>query len=275
MLDIDLTDLKTRGYAVVKNFLTESEIQQQLQDYETQKNNQSRQVKIKNYSLLKAGCEHNLTDKIKRLLDAVAQQTDIIVDLVGPTGMYFDTQLADITWHQDHLSYYVWQTGYHQINFWIPLIKPCSTMSGLCVVPMDVLKTHIGDLFEQRILNQGAKRFRPTDNLTCVLDDERGDEFELPVNIARIALAPEMQAGDVLLVRGDVIHATQDSDTNRVALAIRAVDGNRTVDRAKFQQQCDMKKFILESNPSNKRITDYFAAGNNQFVIHNLFKGRV
>jgi ectoine hydroxylase-related dioxygenase (phytanoyl-CoA dioxygenase family) len=275
MIDIDLTDLKTRGYAVVKNFLTDLEIQQQLQDYETQKNNQSGQVKIKNYSLLKAGREHNLTDKIKRLLDSIAQQTDISVDLVGPTGMYFDTQLANIGWHQDHESYYVWQTGYHQINFWIPLIKPCSTTSGLCVVPMDTLKTHIGDLFEQRLLDQGAKRFNPTGNVTRVIDDEYGDEFDLSINIEHIAVAPEMQAGDVLLVRGDVIHATQDSDTNRVALAIRAVDGNRTVDRARFQQQCNMKKFVLEANPSNKKIINHFAAGNNQFVIHDFYKGRI
>jgi ectoine hydroxylase-related dioxygenase (phytanoyl-CoA dioxygenase family) len=275
MIDVDLTDLKTRGFAVVKNFLTDLEIKPQLQNYEIQKNNQSSQIKIKNYSVIKASTEHNLTDKIKRLLDKVAQQTDISINLVGPTGVYFDTQLVNTGWHQDHLSYYTWQTGYHQINFWIPLIKPCPTMSGLCVVPMDTLKTHIGDLFEQHILDQGAKRFIPTDNRTHVIDDDSGHEFELPVNLNDIAVAPELQAGDLLIVRGDVIHTTQDSDTNRVALAIRAVDGNKAVDRTKFQQQCNMKKMLLDADSGTKKINNYFAAGHNQFVIHDLYRGRI
>jgi len=275
MNNFNTTELETQGFTVVKKFLTDTEIQAQLQDYNAQKHNQHSKIKIKNQSILKAGTEHNLTSKIKILLDQITQQTDITIDLVGPTGTYFDTQLAEFPWHQDHEPYYVWQTGYHQINFWIPLIKPYSTMSGLCVVPMDVLKTHIGDLFEQHILDQGAKRFIPTDHYTRVIDDESGHDFKLPVNINSIAVAPEMQAGDVLLVRGDVIHSTQDSDTNRVTLAIRTVNGNKTVDRAKFQQQCDMKKFVLEANPSNKKIANHFAAGNDQFVIHDFYKGRI
>jgi ectoine hydroxylase-related dioxygenase (phytanoyl-CoA dioxygenase family) len=275
MHEHNLTSLATCGFAVVKNFLTDQEIQQQLLDYTAQKHNSAGQIKIKNHSLLKAGTEHNLTDKIKILLDLVTQQTDISIDLVGPTGMYFDTQLADLAWHQDHESYYVWQTGYHQINFWIPLIKPDPNCSGLRVVPMDDLKSCIGNLYDQRIVNQGAKRFESAGLKTLVVDDERGDEFELPVNIDSIAVCPEISAGDVLLVRGDVIHATQDVNTHRVTLAIRTVNGKNIVHREKFQNQCNMKKFVLNSNPGNKKINDYFAAGNDQFVIHDFYKGRI
>jgi ectoine hydroxylase-related dioxygenase (phytanoyl-CoA dioxygenase family) len=275
MIDLDITGLETQGFAVVKKFLTDDEIQHQLQDYEVQKHNQRSQIKIKNYSLLKAGTEHNLTDKIKILLELVKQQTNISIDHVGPTGMYFDTQLASHLWHQDHESYYVWQSAYHSINFWMPLIKSCPIRSGLRVVPMDILKTHIGELFDQRILNQGAKRFNVINNVTHVHDDEVGDEFELPVNINDIAVAPILEAGDLLLIRGDVIHATQDADTYRVSLAVRTVDGTCVVDRKKFETQCAMKKFVIDSNPSTKKIIDYFEAGNNQFAISDLYKGRI
>lgn len=275
MNNSNATDLETRGFVVVKNFLSTAEIQHQLADYNIQKSNNSKQIKVKSYSLIRSGTEHKLTDKIKSLFDNIKQQTDISLDLVGPTGLYFDTGLAELGWHQDHESYYVWQTAYHSVNFWIPLIKPCANLSGLRLVPMDVLQTHIGELFTQRMLNQGAKRFITAGNITRVFDDDYGIEYDLPVNIDTIAVAPDLEAGDALLVRGDVIHSTQDADTYRVALGIKTVNGNLSVHRDKFQEQCNMKKLILGAWGTNKRIADYFLDGNDQFIIHDFFKGRV
>lgn len=271
----DITDLETRGFLVIKNFLQDLEIALLLQDYHKQLGNGSNHVTIKKYSLLKAG-EHDLTDKIKTVVDQINSCTDISIDLVGPSGMYFDTNLVDTTWHQDHESYYIWQTGYHQVNFWMPLIKPCESQSGLKVIPMDRLKMQMGDLFDQLILDKGAKRFVTSDNITHVFDDEQGTEFDLPFSLDDFAEIPSMNAGDVLLMRGDVIHATQDTTTHRVSLSVRTVDGTRTIQREKFFNQCSMKKFVLDANSQGtKRIVDQFELGNDSLVIHDLFRGRV
>lgn len=275
MLDFDIANLETQGYLVVKNLLNNTDIDRLLADYETQRNLVSDVVQIKDHTLLKSS-QHGLEGKIIPLIDLISKHTNIQLDLIGPTGTYFDTNLANLGWHQDHEPYYYWQTAYHQVNFWIPLIKPHADQSGLKVVPMHTLKSHCGSLFEQRILGQGAKRFVPDNNVTHVIDDEHGDKFDLPVNIDAIAQAPAMQPGDVLIARGDVIHATQDVASHRVTLAVRAVDGNRYVNRQQFQRQCGFKKFVLDANAqSTKKINDQFGTNTDQVLIHDLSKGRI
>lgn len=270
----DITDLETKGFLVIRNFLQDAEIQPLLHDYHKQLSNNNH-INIKNYSLLKAG-EHGLTDKIKTIVELINSCTNISIDLVGPSGMYFDTNLVDTSWHQDHESYYTWQTGYHQMNFWMPLIKPCESQSGLKVIPMDRLRIQMGDLFDQLILDKGAKRFVTSDNITHVFDDEQGTEFDLPFSLDDFAETPELAAGDVLLIRGDVIHATQDTTTHRVTLSVRAVDGTRVIQREKFFNQCSMKKFVLNANSQGtKRIVDQFELGKDSLVIHDLFRGRI
>ena len=275
MTDFDITDLTTRGFLLVKNFLTNDEIQQRLQDYQVAYSDKENSISVKKYVLLKSGI-HSLEPTIIKVVEKINQLTDIQIDLIGPTGRYFDTSLSEIGWHQDHEPYYNWQTGYHQVNFWMPLVKPDAKLSGLKVVPMDVLQAKIGNLFNQRILDQGAKRFIPDGDITHVIDDEQGDTFDLPVNIDTIAETPVIEAGDALLVRGDVIHATQDNLNQRITLSVRTVDGSRFVDRQRFESQCDFKKFVFGTTPaSSKRLLDRFAEGHDQIQIHDLFRGRI
>lgn len=275
MLDFNIKDLETQGWVVVKNFLSSTDIDRLLVDYKTQRDYSSNIIKIKDNTLLKSS-EHGLENKIIPIIELIVRSTDIQLDLLGPNGIYFDTTLAELSWHQDHESYYTWQTGYHQVNFWIPLIKPNPTVSGLKVISMDVLRSKIGSLFEERILDKGAKRFFPNGSNTHVIDDETGDEFDLPINIDSIADAPGLSSGDLLMVRGDVLHTTQDNLSHRVTLAIRAVDGNRYIQKQQFFNQCKMKKYVLDSNfHSTKQINDQFGSNNDQVLIHDVFKGRI
>lgn len=271
---VNLHELETKGFVVIKNFLNDQAVQKLLCDYREQlKNNNC--IGFRQYYLLKSS-EHRLTDKIKIIVDQINTQTDISIDFVSPQGLYFDNSLAEVGWHQDHESYYVWQTGYHQVNCWIPLIKSDKNQSGIKVVPMNKLKIQIGKQFEQFILDQGAKRFVTSDNITHVFDDEQGTEFDLPVDLDTLAESPHLQPGDVLLIRGDVIHATQDANTHRVSLSIRTVDGSRTIQREKFFHQCEMKKFVLDANyHTTKRIINQFKSDKDELIIHDLFRGRI
>lgn len=275
MTGFDITDLTTRGFLVVKNFLSDVEINRLLQDYQVSYNNKDDNINIVKYAMLKSG-RHGLESKITEIVKKINQLTDIKIDLIGGNGRYFDTTLAEIGWHQDHEPYYNWQTGYHQVNFWMPLVKPTAELSGLKLVPMDVLEANIGSLFDQRILDQGAKRFIPDGSITHVIDDEQGDTFDLPVNIDTIAEILVMDPGDMLVTRGDIVHATQDCTTQRVALSIRAVDGNHYIQKEQFINQCETKKNVLDSNFYGvKKITDRFNAGQEQILIHDVFNGRI
>ena len=275
MINFNVIDLTTCGFLVVKNFLDYTDIDRLLNDYQFRRKNADATVHLKEHTLSKSG-PHRLEDKIIPLIDLISAETDIKIDLLGPNGMYFDTVSANLPWHQDHESYYTWQTGYHQVNFWIPLVKPDAKMSGLKVVPMDTLKLRIGSLFGQRILDQGAKRFIPDGDITHVIDDEQGDTFDLPVNIDTIAEILDMNPGDMLVTRGDVVHATQDCTTQRVALSIKAVDGNHYIQKQQFINQCEVKKNALNGNFYGiKKISDRFNAGEEQILIHDMYNGRI
>ena len=275
MTDFNIRDIETRGFLVVKNFLGHTDIDRLLNDYQLRRENADSKVYLREHTLSKSGW-HRLEGKIIPLIELISAETDIKIDLLGPNGMYFGTATANLPWHQDHESYYTWQTGYHQLNFWMPLVKPDAKLSGLKVVPMDTLKLHIGSVFDQRILDQAAKRFIPDGDITHVIDDEQDDTFDLPVNIDTIAETPVIEAGDALLVRGDVIHATQDCTTQRVALSIRAVNGNHYIQKQQFINQCKVKKNVLDGNFYGiKQISDRFNAGEEQILIHDVYNGRI
>jgi len=50
----------------------------------------------------------------------------------------------------------------------------------------------------------------------------------------RSAIKAGVRPGDIIIARGDVLHTTQDQDTDRIALTLRAVAGQRTVNKKTF-----------------------------------------
>ncbi len=54
------------------------------------------------------------------------------------------------------------------------------------------------------------------------------------VNLDDLACTPQLDAGDLLLMRNDMFHRTQDNDTARVALSVRAAYSSAVVKRAQL-----------------------------------------
>ena len=100
----------------------------------------------------------------------------------------------------------------------------------------------------ERIINSGAKRFKLHTDYTEVIDDEIGKGFKIPVNLNKISESPELHAGDLLLIRGDVIHKTQDSLTHRVAISIRSIDGTSPICLQTLKSGCEEKIKYIERN---------------------------
>jgi len=49
-----------------------------------------------------------------------------------------------------------------------------------------------------------------------------------------LAVTPSLSAGDLLLMRGDLIHKTQDADTQRVSTSIRVTYSKKTITRERL-----------------------------------------
>jgi hypothetical protein len=243
-MTINFKQLETDGYIVIPGFLTPAEIELFKEDYlRPSKNNN------KNYSV--SFCSDKtlqiLAPKFLNLARLIAEKTNINTDSIV-SGGYFSTEKINFSWHQDHEPYYKWQDSYNCLNFWIPIIKPNSGQSGLDVISFKLFEAEDAKIVNDRLLGKGANSFIPQGSSTLVIDQNSGNNFKLNTNIDDIKVSPVMGVGDLLLMRQDVIHRTQDTNDVRVSLSVRTVNSKNEIFRSKFQVQCDKKIEMINNN---------------------------
>jgi hypothetical protein len=248
--------LETAGYIVIPDFLTQEELNLFKEDYLS-----SADVDNKNY--LVSRCSDKvlkiLIPKFENLARIVAENTNINTDRVVGTGAYFSTDKINFPWHQDHEPYYKWQDSYNALNFWIPIIKSNNNQSGLDVINFESFKHTDTKIVKEKLIGKGAKSFIPRKSSTLVNDDDAGNNFLLNTNLDDIKFSPTVSIGDLLLMRQDVIHKTQDTDDFRVSVSIRTINSNNEIFKNKFYDQCDKKMEMINNNkPGFKDVIEIF-----------------
>lgn len=221
-------DLETRGFVVIPGFLSEEELTAARADFANQQTNAN-----KNYKTSLASPEENarLSTRIGEVLADVAAHTDLRADLPAG-GAYFATGRGiTFSWHQDHESFFATRNHYDYLNFYIPIIKPDRTKSNLCVVPFDVLQNESPRVY-RKLYRGGACRFIRLGSRRVLFCDDTGTVLLMRRDIETLAEVPALSAGDLLLMRGDVVHRTQDADTERVALSFRVANRSGRLTRA-------------------------------------------
>jgi len=234
-MDSLTTKINTCGYAIIKNFLTAEE-HSLLQE---------------TYKLTPTECSNNRLYEIlvPRLLNlSVSIDPTIDTQVSGISYITTETFANDgYPYHQEHGSYYTWQQSLTYLNFYIPFIKENPSLSGLSIVPFDILQKNIPQYIDH-IINKGACRYIPNNNITNVYDDELDSEWILPANIDNYKFSPELAEGDLLIMRGDLIHKTQDALTKRVAMSFRTAQGTFKISKKQMLHQSVFKNKTFESN---------------------------
>jgi hypothetical protein len=199
-------DLETRGFLVIRGFLSEPELEMARADFQVQRTTANANYKV---SMASADANAQLLVRVNDVLAMVSSHTDLRPNVPGG-GAYFATgRGVTFSWHQDHY-----------LNFYIPIIKQDRMKSNLCVVPFDVLQRESPETY-RRLYRSGASRFIRFGSKRLVFCDDSGAVHVMPKDIETMAETPALDAGDLLLMRGDVVHRTQDADTERVALSFR------------------------------------------------------
>ena len=234
-----LSSLLTKGYHVIPGFLDAKEIDGLVSDLEN-----DRLAYLYNIGLPHTAAMTSLGLRLQGLLDELSASGEFTPRHIGA---YFATMKSlNLDWHQDHDSYFINQTHKHCLIIYIPMIKPDPRKSNLTIVPVDVLRSRAPEVWNSMEW-KGASRMSYEDGTTTVTDDQNGGVHgELDFPLDEIAVSPELSVGDVLLTRGDMIHRTQDSDTDRVVLSFRAFDDSLTVTRDHFQQTTPIKELIMQ-----------------------------
>lgn len=258
----DLKDLQTKGYVVIKNFLTKEEVEQHLSMFNSDEVGSNELYgadvdpkAVPDRLVVKAGKCHQLSSKLQVVLNQISLDTDITADVIRKKPLFFDNAVLKIDWHVDHEPYYSTQDSYNNINFWMPLVKQFPTTSGVSVVPHDVLPEEIRNI----VYRTGARRLIAEGGKTIIFDDVLGVKHEIDYDLEANAVTPEVSVGDAFIMRSDIIHKSQPPLEHRVAMSVRCYNGNAKISRSKFFSGPEFKKNRIGNNINRyKSIFDCF-----------------
>ncbi len=265
--------LLKRGFVHVPGFLDIQETEALADDY---RNGQFHRTV---YTLGHATPEaiELISDKIRSLLTQFEDVTQFKPSRFGG-GAYFATEKGiNFGWHQDHESYFINQTHQHYLNIYIPVIKPELERTNLCVIPVDRFMEHAPEAWS-RLEWGGAATAKTENGRTTISNDHAGGlHAELDFELEELGETPALAAGDALLLRGDMFHRTQDNDTERVAISIRAFNPDITVVREHYEQSCPAKRWFQANNPMYGAISDAFEERDRMILselMMSMFKAR-
>lgn len=252
--DERLRDLTGRGYTVLPGFLAEPDLARLRQDYahpspEKFPGADYRRDDTHAYSRreLVATFEPRLLELGRRIGAVTNTQVDLVVN-----ALYADTAVMNFAhWHNDIWPIYIFQDPTQYLHVYVPFLKPERAKSNLEVLPCDSLAQLVPDLAEVLVESRArphAVRVRHDPLQTEFTDRTNGKATRIESDLRTIAQCPNLEAGDALIMRGDVYHRTQDVETRRVAVSFRMTNGRARVSWAKLVGEGLVKLRDLASN---------------------------
>ena len=266
--DIPFKDLETKGFVHVPGFLAADELQACREDFEEQPLSKNRNYGV---SVVSDRAQARLKDRVHAVMALVRSGTNLQVDCTLGGGYFATGRGISFPWHQDYESFFSSQNHYDYLNFYIPVVKPLRDKSNLTVIPFDALERESPRTF-RRVVRGGATRFVVVGDKQIAVAEDAGTAHVMRVDIERLAHTPMLDAGDLLLMRGDVIHRTQDTDTERVSLSLRAASTKTVIRRAALADGTLAKARTMVNNlPMYEPIFRAFEdTGKNELEIGEL-----
>jgi hypothetical protein len=152
-----------------------------------------------------------------------------------------------LNWHLDHFSYFLHEDHKNFLICYVPVFKPESSLANVAIVGDDVVRELDPEL-HRRIQGRGALRFRCVEADTLewfklrfpgediVIGDwyaieDMHDEtpgWKIKVDLEKHKVVPELNVRDLLIMRADVIHRTNDAGCDRISVRCDAIPANGT-----------------------------------------------
>jgi hypothetical protein len=147
-----------------------------------------------------------------------------------------------LNWHLDHFSYYVHVDHKNWLICYMPVMKPSKELTNLAIIPTHVVKS-LDPALQRGIEGRGAMRFRCVEPDTIEWFKMRfpgqeivvGDWFaiddyddstmgwKIGIDLEKEKVVPKLETHDLLIMRADVIHRTNDAGSDRISIRCDAV----------------------------------------------------
>jgi hypothetical protein len=150
-----------------------------------------------------------------------------------------------LNWHLDHFSYFLYQDHQNFLICYVPVLKPEPGLANVAIVADDVVR-RLDPHLHQRIQGRGALRFRcveadtlewfklrfPDDAIAIgdwyAIDDmdDATPGWKIQIDLEKYKVVPQLQVRDLLIMRADVIHRTNDAGCDRMSVRCDAIPAN-------------------------------------------------
>lgn len=239
-----VSELDVRGFMVVRSFLSPPQCAALLADFER---GQPPSAYPHGFKLVGRAASATAWSVMRPFVETLRAQSDVDVDTLNflTLSHYITTSLVERTsfLHQDFdLDYQLTGDHVNYLNFWIPIAKPDPERSNVSVVPFDSLRTRAPEAYE-RLHGSGGHRLVPTDGKTFVYgnygeiiaSDSGAPQLVIDADLEDIVETPSLAAGDCLIMRGDLVHRTQDASTARVSASMRVTSSKKVIRRERLR----------------------------------------
>ena len=247
-------NLNTKGFFIIKNFINSSDIDSKFLNHVKKKEKfvdgvvhgledkyyTSINTKIKEIAKNLNNKNLNISDKkfcyasirIKKNIKPKAK-------LIKPFNIFSDPKVlpgGGLNWHIDHYTYFFHNDHKNYLICYMPILKSSPLYSNVAIVPYDILKKNDINTYK-KIKDRGAVRFRKVEKDTkpwfdlrfgektkvgswYALDDYSDDThgWKMKINLDKIKVVPKLCLNDLLIMKADVIHRTNDTKIDRIAI---------------------------------------------------------
>ena len=268
-------NLNKKGFFIVKNFLSSSDLDKKFTNYLYKKEKFVDGV----IHGLNTKFYININKKIKKISQGlnnkdlnissnkfcyasirIKKTTNPKVKLIKPFNTYKDPKVSPggvLNWHIDHFTYYFHNDHKNYLICYMPILKSDPKYSNVAIVPYDVLKKEDINTFK-KIKDRGAVRFRKVEKDTkpwfdlrfnqptkindwYALDDyeDNTQGWKMKIDLEKKKIVPKLNLNDLLIMKADVIHKTNDAKIDRIAIRCDILPKNS------FYEQSFMGFFII------------------------------
>jgi hypothetical protein len=236
-------EFSANGYAVVRGWLSPTELEllvAALPKSAASPENPGVAASLMRFPKVLIEEIHGLRDKIEGTARLIQPGADSDPKLYF--GAWFQSKTLKYPWHQDARQTWLFQNQAHELNFWMPVVKPHRETGNVSFIPYSGANQELLQAFAGR----GARVFASQAGKTVVHDHYLGGRRVFDFDLEALAVTPELLPGDLLLHRGDMIHRTHPkSDEQRIAVGYRTLNSRASVRRDRLLGGASVHKLAM------------------------------
>jgi hypothetical protein len=234
-------ELETNGFVVLKGLVNPDDIPREVVEFiRGAKTNIDGTI----WPLPRFPQAAKLEQSLDRTISEVAARLGISATSGGATSAIRVTEgRGGLKWHLDHFNYYYTHNAVDHLTCYLPIFKPVVSAANVAILPYTVLR-RVDPVTYDRLKGRGAVDLvKMTDEPTLagarkrvmnprtlalgdwvVFDNYRHGRrsFRLNFDPEEHRVVPQLEIGDFLMFRADVLHRTEDTRTERIALRLDA-----------------------------------------------------